>query len=171
MVRKLTRGLRLWGAQRRAKNDSRNSKRVVRVCPGCRFEGAQLPPQSRPEETIVKYLRVKPDVFPLTFHFLFGKWDEKEALKKVGAPKGTELENPSGQARCWDMAGHQVIWIEGDAKDHVPLLVHEIIHAALHSGAYLGFHDAEASAEYFAYTGQYLAGEVLKKLAGYKGRI
>lgn len=119
----------------------------------------------------MKYLRVRPDIYPLTFHIFTGKWCEKEALKKVKAPKKERLENPSGDARCWDKAGHQIIWIKGNVEDHIPLLVHEVMHATIHAGAYIGFDDVDAGAEFYAYTAHWLTGKILKKLGGYKGRI
>jgi len=115
----------------------------------------------------MKHICLKPDVFPLTFHFLFGKWDRKEAQKKVGVPKGEVLDNPKAAARCWDRGCHQIIWMPSKKKatnKELPLLVHEITHATLHAGAEIGFTDCDAGAEFYAYMAQWLIEEVLRKL-------
>lgn len=94
------------------------------------------------------------DMYNTKIQFFIGDIDEKfmeETLKGLDPNfKITDINMPGNgaAAKCWDCGHNQVIWLSSDS---IPLLAHELVHAAFHTADSIGFGDHYVSQEYHAY--------------------
>lgn len=104
------------------------------------------------------------DMYPITFHALWGPWDELEARKITARWDGCKqdaiehlMDHAPGDhslGKCWDYGAHQVLWVlEPPHAGGGASLVHELVHAVANAGDYVGH--TEAGSEFHAYLSDY----------------
>lgn len=113
----------------------------------------------------MKCYKLVPDIYPITFYALFGKWKSKEAHEKTEFDEG-QLRDPAetSNGKCWDAGPHQVIWCPRPptTPEDISVLVHELSHAVLFSADHLGF-ERPGGDEFVTYAMQWLTRELLSK--------
>ena len=107
----------------------------------------------------MKYLLLQPDIYPLTFHVLIGKWNRKEA--KSIDKRFRRLEDPNESGGSWDCGSHQVIWMRSAKTLKARgIIIHEMEHAVLQAADHLGFEDTDRASEFYTYLMQWLFMEI-----------
>ena len=123
----------------------------------------------KPKRPVLKFI-LRPDVYPYSVAFWFGKHDDPAMQRWVhrhGLGNGDRFKIVEGDvAACWDMHGSSLIWVKWgpNRTAEAAALVHESVHAAFDAGHYLGFIHSTKSEEFYTYLIQYLVMHAMREL-------
>lgn len=116
---------------------------------------------------------LKPGMYPVKFMFWFGSFDAVrigQYARRCGVMskvKPQEVEEADGAYHgfVWDSDNGFIIICKDEPVNRVAFdtLFHELQHALLRSGRFLGFTESEDSEEYYTYMIGWLAGELFKR--------
>lgn len=105
-------------------------------------------------------------VYPLTFGFYYGKWDDEtfsRFVRRIGLvdrKDKTQFAPPTcpNGGSCYNFEMGSIIWMPQQPRDvnSLSILVHECVHAATNAGNMLGFTLTESSDEFYTYMTQWL---------------